>query len=154
MQRPVSSRGLLPIFSGLVLSLVGCVGAAGAETKPDQTLAHAGRRLYAQYCISCHGSDAKGNGPVSISLLTTPADLTTIAARRDGTFPSARIAEIIDGRAEIHSHGTREMPVWGRHFSERFGGDSIGESAAAGEVAALVAYLRSIQVEKAAEDGQ
>ncbi|NDD63710.1 MAG: hypothetical protein EBZ36_07005, partial [Acidobacteria bacterium] len=38
-----------------------------------------GRKLYVQYCASCHGMDAKGNGPVAAELKTAPTNLTTIA---------------------------------------------------------------------------
>lgn len=39
------------------------------------------------YCASCHGVDAKGEGPVAKSLNVKPSDLTRIAARSGGKFP-------------------------------------------------------------------
>ena len=74
-----------------------------------------------------------------------PADLTAIAKRRGGEFPTGKIAQFIDGRFELPAHGSREMPVWG----ERFGADvpdaGVGESISRGNIASLVEYLKSIQ---------
>ena len=33
------------------------------------------------YCASCHGLDARGNGPAAFVLKTTPPDLTALAKR-------------------------------------------------------------------------
>ncbi|MDX1501993.1 MAG: hypothetical protein R3325_06490 [Thermoanaerobaculia bacterium] len=77
-------------------------------------------------------------------LKKTPPDLTAIARRRDGAFSSEEVARIIDGRAEIRSHGGREMPVWGASFQE-LGRDDDRETEIAAKIAALVAWLRSIQ---------
>jgi mono/diheme cytochrome c family protein len=56
-----------------------------------------GAELYNAYCAVCHGSDAKGNGPMSKSLRTAPSDLTRIAARNGGSFPVARVRNVISG---------------------------------------------------------
>ena len=72
---------------------------------------------YQSFCAACHGTDAKGSGPVSQSLKTPPADLTVLAKNNNGVFPVERVYQIIDGRnSSISSHGTREMPVWGYRF--------------------------------------
>jgi len=46
-------------------------------------------------------------------------DLTVLAKNNNGVFPFDRVYQVIDGRKEqdILSHGSREMPVWGRAFS-------------------------------------
>ena len=43
-----------------------------------------GPALSKAYCASCHGTDAKGDGPMAKSLKVKPADLTRIAARNGG----------------------------------------------------------------------
>lgn len=103
-----------------------------------------GRLLFRIHCASCHGADGRGGGPVAEVLKKTPPDLTAIARRRDGAFSSEEVARIIDGRAEIRSHGGREMPVWGASFQE-LGRDDDRETEIAAKIAALVAWLRSIQ---------
>jgi len=103
-----------------------------------------GRDLYAFYCASCHGRDAKGEGPVSPALKAAPPDLTRIAIGNGGVFPRARIEAIVSGRADppLPVHGTREMPVWGPIFD----GLDRNESANRARIASIVDYLDSIQV--------
>ena len=78
----------------------------------------AGPDLYRAYCASCHGRDAKGDGPVAPALKAKVPDLTLIAYRNGGIFPGKRVQRIIAGDDEIISHGTREMPVWGPIFHQ------------------------------------
>ena len=75
-----------------------------------------GKIEYQSNCASCHGMDAKGDGPVSTELKTRPTDLTLLAMKNKGVFPLNAVYRIIDGRDQIASHGTKEMPVWGYRF--------------------------------------
>jgi mono/diheme cytochrome c family protein len=118
---------------------------AGDTADFDPNLADMGSEIYLRRCASCHGVDATGNGPVAASLRIPPADLTRIAARRDGTFPKGEIARFIDGRFETGAHGTREMPVWGKRFGEDIPESSLSEEVSRGNIATLVDYLISIQ---------
>jgi mono/diheme cytochrome c family protein len=78
-----------------------------------------GPALYKAYCAVCHGTDARGGGPMAVSLKIPPPDLTRIAARNGGVYPTARIERIISGEELIPGgHGTRSMPVWGPIFSQ------------------------------------
>jgi hypothetical protein len=75
-----------------------------------------GRTEYLSHCADCHGSDGKGTGPRASKLKTKPADLTTIAKKNNGAFPLAEVYASVDGRNEIESHNTDDMPIWGcRH---------------------------------------
>jgi len=78
--------------------------------------ADVGKIEYQSSCASCHGLDAKGDGPMSKELKKRPADLTVLAKKNSGVFPLNSVYRIIDGRDAIASHGTREMPVWGYRF--------------------------------------
>jgi mono/diheme cytochrome c family protein len=113
------------------------------QGSPKGPLIHSleGPDLYRAYCASCHGTDAKGNGPVSPVLIAKAPDLTTIAKRNGGVFPSQRVRKIIAGDEIIVSHGTREMPVWGPIFHQ------VEEDRDYGEVRLqkLTDYLRSLQ---------
>ncbi len=104
-----------------------------------------GRGQYVRYCASCHGPGGRGNGPVAGQLKQPPADLTSISARRNARFPDAEIARFIDGRTVVPAHGTREMPVWGKRFSEAYGSDSTAEEVTRGKIDVLIQYLKSIQ---------
>ncbi len=126
-----------------LLAIFGAAPSAAQEAVDSQV--KSGRDLFLTYCSSCHGAGARGDGPVAKALKVRPADLTRIAARREGEFPAAEIAMFIDGRTAITSHGTREMPVWGHRFRKELGGDSVAEEIIRGRIDVLIAYLRSIQ---------
>ena len=82
-----------------------------------------------------------GDGPAAAAMRTRPPDLRRLAKSNDGVFPDKVLATVIDGRKTIRAHGTFEMPVWGRQLSQ-----SVGDGDASKRIAAIVAYLRSIQL--------
>ncbi len=102
-----------------------------------------GSQLFRTYCASCHGTTARGNGPLADSLRHTPPDLTTYTARNGGVFPSERLRRIVDG-GDVAAHGDRVMPVWGDAFRSQLGGQS--EEMVAARIAAIMKYLEGIQV--------
>src|SRR5262245_18787271 len=113
------------VRASLVLACLAGFGLAcnGSESDraqdEEQARVAAGRALFRSYCASCHGVDARGDGPVAAQLRVPPADLTRIAVRRGGHFEASEVAAYIDGRSEVLAHGRREMPVWGRVYDER-----------------------------------
>lgn len=103
-----------------------------------------GDNLYRAYCSSCHGEDAKGNGPMAAWLKVRPSDLTRIAARNGGKFPLERVDRIISGEEPLPSgHGTRAMPIWGPVFSQVTRDQDLGRV----RIDNLARYLRDIQVQ-------
>ena len=115
-------------LQGAIL-LIGLVAAANlaADDGPRQKsnapagpLIHSlqGPDLYHAYCASCHGADAQGNGPAAAALSTKVPDLTTIAQRNGGVFPTERVRKIITGDETVVAHGSRNMPVWGPIFHQ------------------------------------
>jgi hypothetical protein len=46
-------------------------------------------------------------------LKTPPTDLTVLSRNNHGKFPDTHIVSVLQSGAEIPSHGTAEMPVWG-----------------------------------------
>ena len=58
--------------------------AAAAQLNPVSATAEsiaAGRALYAQNCVFCHGDTGKGDGPAAVNLTVKPSDLTNPALR-------------------------------------------------------------------------
>lgn len=104
-----------------------------------------GEELFERFCAACHGSQARGDGPVARSLNVAVPDLTRIAERRGGRFPAQEIRETVDGRSLVRAHGTRTMPVWGYELWMEQGGDVTAEADARSLIGRLVAYLESIQ---------
>ena len=76
------------------------------------------------------------------SLKTAPPDLTRIAARHGGVYPTARVERIISGEDQLPGgHGTRPMPVWGPIFSQIAWDQDLGRL----RIHNLAAYLGRIQ---------
>jgi hypothetical protein len=73
-------------------------------------------------------------------LRTRPSDLTLIAKKNGGVFPTDVLYRIIDGRRTIRAHGSYEMPVWGSVFLS-----SVPENVARNRILAIIGYLKSIQ---------
>lgn len=140
----------------LLLTLAACTRPAEepAATADTTTVAGpsylaSGEALFTTHCASCHGADGRGGGPVAALLTVPPADLTAIRARRGGAFPEDELYQIIDGRADVQAHGTREMPVWGNTWSEADGVPQPPE-AVEHRINLLIEYLRTLQAEPAA----
>jgi mono/diheme cytochrome c family protein len=104
-----------------------------------------GQELFTKHCSQCHGTGGKGDGPLVSSLKVAPADLTRISQRAGGIFPASRIAEIIRYGGDVEAHGPRDMPVWGKVFSDAGGHGKIGGAYSRRAVVELKEYLESIQ---------
>jgi mono/diheme cytochrome c family protein len=126
---------------GALLLLVPVAGALAQEG--EDTQARLGQIAFREYCRSCHGNLAKGDGPVAGHLNPKPADLTGISERNGGEFPAEKVQAAIAGGKDVAGHGNSEMPVWGNAFKKVRGGQSAGEVDE--KIAQLVAYLASIQ---------
>ena len=138
-------RKVKTILFALLLS----VAAGGQQTSaPKATAAAAkdgmlsGKQLYIADCAVCHGNDAKGGGPFSPQLKTWPPDLTVLAKKNNGVFPTMHLSEVIDGEFEKPAHGSREMPIWGPVFRSLAHGHN---DSAQLRINHLVKYLESQQ---------
>jgi mono/diheme cytochrome c family protein len=130
-----------------LLGGIAAVAFAGAAMAFDAVTLedYSGEEIFGRFCASCHGAEARGDGPVSRSLNVAVPDLTTIA-RRYGEFPAGMIRDVIDGRGiDTRAHGTREMPVWGYEFWVEEGGDVTAQRAVRDAITKLVEHLQSLQ---------
>jgi len=106
---------------------------------------------YHEACAVCHGPDGAGDGAMGAILKVPPPDLTRLAERNGGIFPFERVFQVIDGSVPVESHGSSDMPVWGRTFRREARGEAalgLGTDpnlAAAGRIYALAQYLHAIQ---------
>lgn len=101
-----------------------------------------GAQLYKTWCASCHGRSGQGDGVLAPMMRQVVPDLTGIAGRNGGVFPTAYVRRIIDGR-EVRSHGDPEMPVWGTAFKTT--PDGYSEATVRARIDNIVAFLDSIQ---------
>jgi hypothetical protein len=132
----------LIIVATLAGSLIGC---APVPTQRD-VMKMSGLEMYESLCASCHGVGGEGDGPVAPLIKIHVPDLTRIAQRDGGEFPTEDVRRTIDGRFDRPAHGPRDMPVWGWQF---YRSDTTHDPAERARVDALidrvVQYLRSIQ---------
>ena len=134
------------LMLGISTAMAGQASAPG-QTGPGQTAmvspAAGGEAIYRAHCASCHGVSGTGDGPVSEFLRIPVPDLTRIALRNNGVFPSAQVQRIIDGRQRVRGHGSTEMPVWG----DTLGPTLVGPDAAVTQrrIEELVAHLERLQ---------
>jgi mono/diheme cytochrome c family protein len=113
----------------------------GRAQQPTRQQNDVGKLEYQVSCAACHGGDGKGTGPVAPGLVKKPADLTVLAKQNNGVFPFGRIYETIDGRIEVKSHGTREMPVFGYVLWPLYEPESVMR----GRILAVIDYIYRIQ---------
>jgi mono/diheme cytochrome c family protein len=102
-----------------------------------------GPEMYKAYCAVCHGMTGKGNGPAAEALKVPPSDLTTLAKRNGGRYPSDHVRSAIQGDLRLAAHGSKEMPVWGELFWRMSQGHS---SEVQLRVSNLNQYIESLQV--------
>jgi mono/diheme cytochrome c family protein len=113
-----------------------------ADSAPDAAAAAKGRLTYVRYCVSCHGPEAKGDGPLARDLRVPVPDLTTLAQRSGGKFPQDRVVHVIQAGDTVRGHGTTDMPAWGDAFKKTKG---TGEATVDAAIRNLSQYLRTLQ---------
>ncbi len=127
------------------VAVVALIGLQGWGSRSIAQEAISGAKLFHQYCASCHGEKANGNGPVAPYLTVKPSDLTAITERRRGQFPEDQIMRIVAGEENPPGHGIRTMPVWGEQLQDDIIGRVSKSTVAHGRIALLVDYIRAIQ---------
>jgi len=102
-----------------------------------------GKEMFSTYCAVCHGPNATGGGPAADALKKAPPDLTQLTIRNNGSFPDRKVVMVLSaGPAEMSSHGSKDMPIWGQLFRSMAPGR---EAEARIRIAALTDYVKSIQ---------
>lgn len=87
-----------------------------------------GKKLYASYCVGCHGDQGKGDGPAAAALPVKPANHT------DGKFmnqlPDQFLMEIIS-KGGVAVGKSPIMPAWGGALNDT-------------QIRDIIAYVRSL----------
>jgi mono/diheme cytochrome c family protein len=107
-----------------------------------------GRAEYLNACASCHGIDARGDGPMVELLNVEVPALTRLSKENEGNFPMLKVIHTIDGRQSQRGHGN-PMPIWGQNFSNQTKIDGLGpyggEAVVRGRILSIAYYLESVQ---------
>jgi len=137
-------RSIFPI-----IGLMACLAVVGASQQKEvrhvpvkPTSPASGPEMYTAYCAACHGNDGKGGGPAAEALKVPPPDLTVLARKNGGKYPSDHVTSAIQGDLHMPAHGSKEMPVWGNLFWGMSQGHSSEVQLRVGN---LNKYIKSLQ---------
>jgi mono/diheme cytochrome c family protein len=89
-----------------------------------------GRRLFRQYCATCHGDDGKGDGQNASNLHPAPEDFTGLKRLLDANYIRRAITQ---GSAAVGRSAL--SPPWGRNLRPQ-------------EIEYLVAYCHALAAKK------
>jgi mono/diheme cytochrome c family protein len=133
-------------LAGVLLFVVSTAVAkdrrTGDQSQFPPSYVPSGQVVYKQFCAACHGADAKGNGPTAATLKTMPPDLTTLAKRNMGKFPTEYVSNILRFGPGPSAHGSSDMPTWGPIFQLV---DKSNERAVQQRIKNIIDYLVSLQ---------
>ena len=127
------------IFSG---ASVAQSKAASDQDQIPPNFVPSGKAMFKQYCAACHGLDAKGHGPARAALKIPAADLTTLAKRHGGEFPTDLVTNVLRFGPGLAAHGSSDMPTWGGIFQYM---DNYNQAAVQKRIKNLCDYLVSLQ---------
>jgi mono/diheme cytochrome c family protein len=135
------------LYSGLFMALFAiCIAGAATSATVEETLppnyVPSGKLMYQEHCATCHGVDAKGNGPLASVLKTPPADLTLLTKHHGGKFPTEYVRSVLEFGPGPTAHGSSDMPAWGPIFRYY---DKQNERAVQQRIRNLCNYLESLQ---------
>ncbi|HTS71448.1 MAG TPA: c-type cytochrome [Terriglobia bacterium] len=144
--RHTASRRVAGIFLSFLTAVLTIALLSPAQEPPpiprESSDSLDGAVIFRQHCATCHGTDARGHGPMSMALKHGAPDLTRISQRNNGKFPAERVRETIEGtKPEGPGHGSREMPVWGPVFHEIEWDRDLGNV----RIEAITKYLQTLQ---------
>ena len=109
-------RSLL-VFALAAVSAVNVGSSTEPATPPNTPVGKIspanGKEMFAALCSSCHGQDGKGHGAVVTEHKVMPIDLTVLSKHQHGVFPKEHVVHVLQYGAEVPSHTSVEMPVWG-----------------------------------------
>jgi mono/diheme cytochrome c family protein len=139
----ISMAVILVTLSALALAQAPAQASPTVKHVPiTNTPSNSGVEMFKSYCAVCHGVTGKGDGPAASAMKAPPVDLTVMAQKNGGKYPSAHVATVIRGQASLPSHGNEEMPVWGRLFSSISQGN---QGQIQQRVSNLVDYIGTLQ---------
>jgi mono/diheme cytochrome c family protein len=139
------------LLLGSLFFASGSIPAGAAAARPRQAVDQdqfppgfvpSGKQMYAQYCAACHGSGGKGNGPARAALRVPASDLTTLAKRHGGAFPTDYVTKVLQFGPGVPAHGSYDMPTWGPIFRYL---DNFNNATVQKRIQNLCDYLNSLQ---------
>ncbi len=106
--------GLLCVAVALFLDTQAALNQNNFTTPIDPARAAAGRLIYAQNCLRCHGATGHGDGPDAPSLPMRPMDLTVHITQHNEIY-----------FYQVITNGRGAMPAFGNQLTNTQMGDVI-----------------------------
>ena len=118
------------------------LGKSGQKAVPRQPSVASGKELFLKYCVSCHGENGNGKTAAAIALKPPPADLTTLAKRHKGKYPSGYVTVLLKLGRSRTAPGSTDMPVFGPKFKQL---DPVNDPTGQKHIDDVVAYIETLQ---------
>jgi|COG998Drversion2_1049125.scaffolds.fasta_scaffold188165_2 mono/diheme cytochrome c family protein len=109
----VLALAAFPLFLVLVLVAATLTRAQGTETADMEK----GKLIFTMYCLTCHGPEGDGKGPVGLTLDPPPRDFTKAEFKYCGACTDADVFEVITNGAAAQG-GSPNMAPWGAVLPE------------------------------------
>jgi mono/diheme cytochrome c family protein len=109
----VLALAAFPLFLVLVLAAAALTHAQGTETADTEK----GKLIFTMYCLTCHGPEGDGKGPVGLTLDPPPRDFTKAEFKYCGACTDADVFEVITNGAAAQG-GSPNMAPWGAVLPE------------------------------------
>jgi mono/diheme cytochrome c family protein len=125
------------LYGGLLAAILAIsIACAATSATVDETLppnyVPSGKLMYQEHCATCHGADAKGNGPLA----------SLLKKHHGGKFPKEYVSSVLEFGPGPTAHGSSDMPAWGPIFRYY---DKQNERAVQQRIGNLCDYLESLQ---------
>ena len=137
------------MFKRSILAMA-AMSLSAIPAQADESAILLGKSNYTTLCATCHGEDAKGEGPTASLYKMKLPDLTALSENSGGQFPFSDVYENIILGMDSPAHGTAMMPIWGDFFmadalKDRGVIPSDALYMAAGRAMSLAYYLETLQ---------
>ena len=105
---------------------------------PQTVTRYSGPADYEVFCKSCHGPSGRGDGAIAGALRKRPADLTQLAKKNNGIYPTEAVFKSVE-----RGHDKTDMPAWTEVFAKAQESSEPGDAGA--RIRELVKYLETLQ---------
>ena len=140
----VRALAISAIFALVAIGIGNLFQSVALATAPVNQLTSAnGKEMFSSLCTSYHGVDGKGHGHIVTEHNAPPIDLTILSKNNHGKFPEAHVIHVLEFGAEVPSHTSVEMPVWGPRLGRINQKDPNDKEL---RIHSLSNYLETIQV--------
>ncbi|MFI5096034.1 MAG: c-type cytochrome [Candidatus Acidiferrales bacterium] len=137
---------LFVAVSGYALSAINCDTAVNNASPHFSRVitSISGQEEYTAFCAGCHGQKGRGKGRSSRYCTVPPADLTHLAQKNHGSYPTEKVCEVLRRGTGQPPKGQGYMPIW-EPLLKSMNADPPGVTEV--RIQNLVKYVKTLQDE-------